>query len=196
MFAYIERTPQLADVLVSGGDCYNLSPAQLLSVGQRLLAIPHILRIRFASKGLAVCPSRLLDPDDSWAEALIQLSEEGREADKGVSLHTHFNHPAEITWVTEYAARRLFRHGVTVRNQTVLLQGVNHNIATMEALIRRLAALNIQPVRFPLLWSSQFVFSHVVDFPYPPAAQCTAVLRTPWSAALRTFAPISPLFWL
>ncbi|KAF8346722.1 hypothetical protein F5887DRAFT_1073391 [Amanita rubescens] len=42
---------------------------------------------------------------------------------KTTALHTHFNHPQEITWVTEVAARKLFEQGITVRNQTVLLKG-------------------------------------------------------------------------
>lgn len=64
---------------------------------------------------------------------------------KSVALHTHFNHPNEISWVTELAARRLFKAGVQVRNQTVLLNGINSDVETMSKLIRRLAALNIQP---------------------------------------------------
>ena len=146
MFNYIERTPQLGDVLISGGDGYSLEPAQILAIGRRLLATPHIQRIRFASKGLAVCPSRIVDPEDSWAGAMEQLSNEGRAMGKLVSMQTHFNHPHEITWVTEVAARRLFRAGVNVRNQTVLLSGVNSDFDTMSALIRKLAGLNIQPV--------------------------------------------------
>ena len=146
IFAYIERTETLSDIVVSGGDSYSLSDSQLLAIGRRLLALPHILRIRFASKGFAVSPSRLVDPEDTWTEALIQLSNEGRAMGKSVSLHTHFNHPNEISWITEAAARRLFRAGVQVRNQTVLLNGVNSDVGTMTTLIRRLAALNIQPV--------------------------------------------------
>ena len=146
IFAYIENTETLSDILVSGGDSYSLTGVQLLAIGRRLLALPHILRIRFASKGLAVCPSRLVDPDDTWTDALIQLSNEGRAMGKSISLHTHFNHPNEITWISEAAARRLFQAGVQVRNQTVLLNGINSDVQTMTKLIRRLAALNIQPV--------------------------------------------------
>ena len=146
IFAYIEHTETLSDILVSGGDSYSLGDSQLLAIGHRLLAMPHILRVRFASKGLAVCPSRLVDPNDTWTEALIQLSNQGRVIGKSISLHTHFNHPNEITWITEAAARRLFQAGVQVRNQTVLLNGVNNDVETMTRLIRRLAALNIQPV--------------------------------------------------
>ena len=146
MFNYIEKTPSLHDIVVSGGDSFSLEPASLQIIGNRLLSIPHIQRIRFASKGLAVCPSRILDESDSWTKALIQLSNDGRKMGKSVALHTHFNHPNEITWVTSCAAQKLFENSVTVRNQTVLLQGVNHDSDTMLRLICKLAKLNIQPV--------------------------------------------------
>ena len=67
---------------------------------------------------------------------------------KSVALHTHFNHPNEITWVTVLAAQKLFGAAVMVRNQTVLLKGVNNDLDTMRELIRQLAEINIQPVRF------------------------------------------------
>ena len=146
MLTYVARTPQVNDVLVSGGDGYSLEPEQLLSLGRRLLGIPHVQRVRFASKGLAVSPSRIIDPADGWAAALERVSAEGRAMGKSVSLQTHFNHPREISWVTEQAAKRLFSGGVTVRNQTVLLNGVNSDFETMNELIRKVAAMNIQPV--------------------------------------------------
>src|SRR5947208_1547533 len=59
VFAYIEATPQIRDVVVSGGDTYMLEPQQLTHIGNRLLEIPHIQHIRFASKGLAVAPARM-----------------------------------------------------------------------------------------------------------------------------------------
>lgn len=65
---------------------------------------------------------------------------------KQVCLHTHINHPKEITWVTRVAANRLFEHGVIVRNQSVILKGVNDKIETMSELIKSLANINIQPV--------------------------------------------------
>jgi lysine 2,3-aminomutase len=155
--AYIAATPQLRDIVVSGGDSYYLTPDQIRLIGARLTAIPHIRRFRFASKGLAVAPGRVVpvqqqdDGDggeggDGWVEALIWVSREARKVGKAVAWHTHFNHPAEISWVTEVAARRLFEEGVTVRNQTVLLRGVNDGVETMGALIRGLADNNIYPV--------------------------------------------------
>ena len=64
---------------------------------------------------------------------------------KQVAMHTYFNHPNEITWVTELAARYLFDKGVIVRNQTVLLRGVNDTAEITSTLIRKLADLNTHP---------------------------------------------------
>ncbi|KAK5132171.1 hypothetical protein LTR08_000328 [Meristemomyces frigidus] len=145
MFEHIEKTPEIQDVVVSGGDSYYLQADHLRLIGDRLLSIPHIKRFRFATKGLAVCPMRILDPTDGWTEAFVELSNKGRSMGKQVAMHTHFNHANEITDVTELAARYLFQRGVTVRNQSVLLKGVNDELNTMATLIRKLADLNIQP---------------------------------------------------
>ena len=146
IFDHISQTEQIHDVVVSGGDTFALDAQQILHIGNRLLSIPHIRRIRFASKGLAVCPSRIVDEDDDWANALIEISNLGRTLGKSVALHTHFNHPNEISWITTLAAQKLFENSVIVRNQSVLLNGVNNNVQTLSLLIRSLADTNIQPV--------------------------------------------------
>ncbi|KAL1890246.1 hypothetical protein Sste5346_008400 [Sporothrix stenoceras] len=145
VLAYIESTPQLQDIVVSGGDAYYLQPDQLVYIGKRLLAMPNIKRFRFASKGLAVAPARILDDRDAWFEALMLVATQARKAGKAMALHTHFNHPNEISWVSKMAARRLFEAGVMVRNQTVLMRGVNDDKETMLSLIRNLADNNIFP---------------------------------------------------
>jgi lysine 2,3-aminomutase len=144
-FEYIEQHPAIQDVVVSGGDSYYLAPDHLRLIGERLLEMPNIKRIRFATKGLAVNPTRILDKEDGWTSAFVELSAAGRRMCKQVAMHTHFNHPREITWVTELAARKIFEDGVIVRNQTVLLRGVKDNLETMSTLIRGLADLNVQP---------------------------------------------------
>ncbi|OIW35337.1 kama family protein [Coniochaeta ligniaria NRRL 30616] len=143
--AHIASQPQLHDIVVSGGDSYYLAPEHLVQIGERLIAMPNIRRFRFASKGLAVAPSRIMDRSDGWVDALIHVSDLARKAGKAMALHTHFNHPNEISWVTRLAGRKLLEAGVTVRNQTVLLRGVNDDVETMSTLIRELADNNIYP---------------------------------------------------
>ena len=146
---YIKETPAIQDIVISGGDSYYLTSEQLESIGETLLNIDHVRRFRFATRGLAVTPSRILDPNDTWTDALIHISKLGREMGKDVAIHTHFNHPNEFSWVTREAAQRLFANSVTVLNQSVLLKGVNDSVPMMSALLRELADSNIKPVSLP-----------------------------------------------
>ncbi|KAG6362097.1 hypothetical protein INS49_010326 [Diaporthe citri] len=142
----VHRYPDKALFLViSGGDSFYIQPEHIRTIGDRLINIPHIRRFRFASKGLAVAPMRFVDPVDDWTNALIGVSQKARNAGKSMALHTHFNHPNEFSWVTEAAAQKLYAAGVTVRNQTVLLKGVNDDVHTMSTLIRKLADNNVTP---------------------------------------------------
>ncbi|MFP6589192.1 MAG: KamA family radical SAM protein [Candidatus Latescibacterota bacterium] len=143
-FDYIRRHLEIEDVVVSGGDMYNLKAEQVALLGRTLLDIDHVRRFRYATKGPAVMPQKLIT-DDEWVEAVAGVAEEGRRRHKQVSLHTHFNHPAEITAITRQGLDRLQDRGVIVRNQAVLQRGVNDDAQTMVGLIRRLSYLNVQP---------------------------------------------------
>ena len=143
-FDYIRRTPEIEDVVVSGGDMYNLKADQVELLGRTLLDIDHVRRFRYATKGPAVMPQKLVtDPD--WVRAVARVVAEGRRRHKEVSLHTHFNHPREITAFTRHAMERLMAEGMVVRNQSVLQRGVNDDAHTMRLLVRRLGHLNIHP---------------------------------------------------
>jgi lysine 2,3-aminomutase len=143
-FAYIASRPELQDIVISGGDAYQLPAKSLRKIGETLLDMPNIRRIRIASKGPAVMPSKILT-DTAWTEALVGLVERGRRLGKDVMLHTHFNHPNEITWITQQAMQLLFERGVMVRNQSVLIRGVNDDARTMQLLVRRLGYINVHP---------------------------------------------------
>src|SRR5205823_5267912 len=75
-FRYISERPELEDIVVSGGDSYQLKARQITLIGERLLALPNIRRIRFATKGPAVMPMKLLS-DDEWLDALTMIVEKG-----------------------------------------------------------------------------------------------------------------------
>src|SRR5882724_5845416 len=120
-FRYIASRPELEDIVISGGDAYNLRPTQIIEIGETLLAMPNIRRLRFATKGPAVMPQKILT-DHPWTDALTRLVEKGRRIHKEVALHTHFNHPEEITSITQQAMDLLFERGITVRNQSVLVR--------------------------------------------------------------------------
>jgi lysine 2,3-aminomutase len=143
-YDYIASRPELEDIVISGGDAYNLRAQQITEIGDALLAMPNIKRLRFATKGPAVMPQKILT-DHAWTDALTGVVEKGRKLHKEVVLHTHFNHPREITGITEDAMNKLMERGITVRNQCVLQRRVNDTPEVMTMLVKRLGHVNVHP---------------------------------------------------
>jgi lysine 2,3-aminomutase len=143
-FAYIAARPELEDIVISGGDAYQLAPKNITAIGEALLGIEHVRRLRFATKGPAIMPMKILT-DHAWTDAVSGVVEHGRKLGKEVAIHTHFNSPNEISWISERAMRLLFERGITVRNQSVLIRGVNDDAATMTLLVKRLGWINVHP---------------------------------------------------
>jgi lysine 2,3-aminomutase len=141
---YVKSRPEVEDVLISGGDATQLRAEQVTYLGEAFLGIPTVRRIRFATKGLAVIPQKFLT-DNDWTDALTRIVEKGRAQHVDVMVHTHINHPNEITSITQAAADKLHQRGIMVRNQSVLMKNVNDTVATMGLLIKRLAYINVHP---------------------------------------------------
>ena len=66
-------------------------------------------------------------------------------ADKAVYVVVHANHPKELTPAMREAVGRLVRAGIPVLSQSVLLRGVNDDVAVLEALLRGLVAMRVKP---------------------------------------------------
>jgi lysine 2,3-aminomutase len=143
-YQYIASRPELEDIVISGGDAYQLRAQHIEEIGAALLAIPNVRRMRFATKGPAVMPMKILT-DVAWLDALTRVVEQGRKLRKDVVLHTHFNNAEEITGVTETAMGRVFERGIVVRNQSVLIRGVNDSVEAMTLLVKRLGHVNVHP---------------------------------------------------
>jgi len=143
-YEYIASRPELEDIVISGGDAYQLRAQQITEIGDALLAMPNVRRLRFATKGPAVMPMKILT-DEPWTNALTGVVERGRKLHKEVVLHTHFNHPREITAITEDAMNKLMERGITVRNQSVLQRRVNDSPEVMTLLVKRLGHVNVHP---------------------------------------------------
>lgn len=143
-FKYIEETPQIEDVVISGGDAFNMTAKHIKTIGERLLDIEHVRRIRYATKGIAILPQKITT-DEKWMEAFLEMHKLGRSRGKQVVIHTHFSSPREITQWSKDAMDRLFSEGVIVRNQAVLQQGVNNDANILMAMTKSLSYINIQP---------------------------------------------------
>ena len=144
IFRYIRERDELEDIVISGGDAYRLKADQIREIGHGLLDIDHVRRFRFATKGPAIQPMKILT-DHEWTDALTEVVDRGRKLNKEVCVHTHFNHPNEITGISVDAMQVLFERGITVRNQSVFQRGVNDDPAAMLELCKRLSHMHVHP---------------------------------------------------
>ncbi|NBX93657.1 MAG: lysine 2,3-aminomutase [Proteobacteria bacterium] len=121
---YLQRTPSVRDVVVSGGDIANLPAETLEGFVSRLLDIDNIRDIRLASKGLMGIPQHFLQ--DEVLKALDRIAKKAVSRGVNLALHTHVNSAQSVTPLVAKAARKLLNMGFRdVRNQGVLLRGVN-----------------------------------------------------------------------
>jgi lysine 2,3-aminomutase len=121
---YLQNTPSVRDVVVSGGDMANLPIAHLESFVTRLIEIEHIRDIRLATKGLMGLPQHFLQ-DDVLA-GFERIAARARERDVDIAIHTHINHANSVTPLVGEVVRRMLEMGFRdVRNQGVLMRGVN-----------------------------------------------------------------------
>jgi lysine 2,3-aminomutase len=124
MLDYLRVTPQVRDVVVSGGDMANVPAKRLQEWLFKLMDIENIRDIRIATKGLMGIPQHFLQ--DDVLQAYEAIATRARERDKDVALHTHVNAAQQITPLVGTAVRKLLDMGFRdVRNQGVLLRGVN-----------------------------------------------------------------------
>ncbi|PKN93280.1 MAG: lysine 2,3-aminomutase [Chloroflexi bacterium HGW-Chloroflexi-6] len=131
---YLKRTPQVRDVLLSGGDPLVLAPKILEELLSRLREIPHIEIIRIGSRVPVFMPMRI-------TQELCDMLEKYHP----LWMNIHVNHPNEISAELEAATDRLTRAGIQLGNQSVLLAGVNDNVHIQRDLVHKLVRIRVRP---------------------------------------------------
>jgi len=131
---YIRSTPQINEVILSGGDPLTMSDRLVQELLERIRQIPHVKMLRLGSRAPVVLPERITD-------RLCQLLQQAQP----LYFMTHINHPDELCPATIAACRRLVDAGIPLVNQTVLLRGVNDNAALLQGLFECLLELRIRP---------------------------------------------------
>ncbi|WP_110205538.1 KamA family radical SAM protein [Nocardioides daejeonensis] len=121
---YLRRTPQVRDVVVSGGDVANMPWPRLEEFLVELLAIDNIRDVRLATKALIGLPQHWSQPE--VVEGVARVATLARSRGVALAVHTHTNHVQSLTPAVAEAARALLAAGIRdIRNQGVLLDGVN-----------------------------------------------------------------------
>ena len=131
---YIAEHTEIRDVILSGGDPLSLSNARLENLLERIYAIPHVEIIRIGTRNLVTLPQRI---DDELVEILKRFPP--------IYVMTHFNHPHECTREAFFACQKLVSSGIQIFNQTVILKGINDDIATIKELNYKLLLMQVKP---------------------------------------------------
>ena len=131
---YLQRTPQVRDVLLSGGDPLVLAPKILDEILRRLREIPHIEIVRIGSRVPVFLPMRVTPELTDMLQKYHPLW-----------MNIHVNHPNEISAELAEAADRLARAGIPLGNQAVLLRGVNDNVDIQRDLVQKLVRIRVRP---------------------------------------------------
>ena len=131
---YIKNTPQIRDVLLSGGDPFLLSDEYLDWILTEIRAIPHVQVIRIGTRTPVVLPYRITDN-------LVKVLKKHHP----VWVNTHFNHPREITASAKESLTKLADAGIPLGNQSVLLADVNDCPRIMKELVHKLVMNRVRP---------------------------------------------------
>ena len=131
---YLRRTPQVRDVLLSGGDPLTLAPRSLEYVISSLRAIEHIEIIRIGSRVPVFLPQRITD---EFCEMIRKYHP--------IWMNVHINHPKEITPELSRALAKLADAGIPLGNQSVLLAGINDSVNIQRELVHKLVRSRVRP---------------------------------------------------
>lgn len=131
---YLKATPQIREVLLSGGDPLLLSDHRLDSLLTAIRKVPSIEIIRIGTRIPCTLPMRIT----SRLTAVLKKHHP-------LYINTHFNHPAEITTESSTACTRLADAGIPLGCQTVLLKGVNDDVEVIRELMRSLLSIRVKP---------------------------------------------------
>lgn len=131
---YIARTPQVRDVLLSGGDPLLMSDDKLEYILSKISAIPHVEVIRIGTRTPVVMPQRI-------TTKLVTMLKKYQP----IWINTHFNHPDEITPESSAACALLADSGFPLGNQSVLLRGINDCTHIMKKLVLELVRIRVRP---------------------------------------------------
>ena len=131
---YLKHTPQVRDVLLSGGDPLTLAPKLLEELLGRLREIPHIEIIRIGTRVPVFMPMRVTDELCNVLQKYHPLW-----------MNIHVNHPNEITMELDQACDKLTRAGIPLGNQSVLLAGINDCVHIQRKLVQDLVRIRVRP---------------------------------------------------
>ncbi|TXK68123.1 KamA family radical SAM protein [Paenibacillus sp. N3.4] len=164
---YIARTPEINNVLLTGGDPLILNTRKLRSIIEALRAIDHVKIIRIGSKMPVFNPMRIYEDQE-----LLDLIRTHSTDEKRIYIMAHVNHPREITEEARRCFKALYDAGAIVVNQSPVLKGINDDPLVLGELLDKLSWAGVTPYYFfinrPVAGNRGFVLTleeayHIVE---------------------------------
>ena len=139
--AGLRASPDIREIILSGGDPLSLSNGKLADLLTQLQTIPHLERLRIHTRLPVVLPKRI---DSELLQILgsVKLPQ---------SMVIHVNHANELSSDLHHALQDLRGINITLLNQSVLLRNVNDHVTHQVELCEALFSSGVLPYYLHLL---------------------------------------------
>ncbi len=134
MVRYVRATPEVREVIISGGDPLTMNLELLDWFMGELRRVSQLEVLRIGTRVPVVMPMKI-------TEELVKMLKGHRP----LWVNTQFNHPREVTEEARDACDRLLTAGIPVSNQSVLLKGINDAPDVMKELCHALQRIMVRP---------------------------------------------------
>ena len=134
MVQYVRATPEVREVIISGGDPLTMNLELLDWFMGELKRVSHLEVLRIGTRVPVVMPMKV-------TEELVKML----RCHRPLWVNTQFNHPREVTAEAADACDRLLTAGIPVSNQSVLLKGINDTPDVMKDLCHALQRIMVRP---------------------------------------------------
>ena len=133
--AYLADDANIEEIILSGGDPLALTNNMLFALIDEIEALPDVQRLRIHTRLPVVLPARI-------TTTLCQRLQTSRLQ---IVMVLHCNHPQEIDAQVVQACLRMQQAGISLLNQSVLLQGINADTDSLCALSKKLFSAAVLP---------------------------------------------------
>jgi len=138
---YIKQRPEINEVILSGGDPLTNNDKRLFGLIKAIGEIPHITRLRIHTRLPIVIPARITD----------ELVDNLTQSRLKIVVVVHSNHANEIDSEVAACLKKLYRAGIHVLNQAVLLKDINDDLTSQVNLSEALFDCHVLPYYLHLL---------------------------------------------
>jgi lysine 2,3-aminomutase len=130
---YLQLHPEISKIVITGGEPF-LNTQKLFDVLDKIFSIGTIFDVRIGTRALLTMPEIFSQEVVKKLSSYNQMCLENPLQSKCLSLSVHFNHSEEFFLEVMQAIERIHSHKILIRNQAVLLKGINDTVDSIRNL--------------------------------------------------------------